>query len=294
MTYRQLALIAALACYPFALALAQDASMHGSPAMHEAQADAQKPAAGSAEHAGMSQGGSAPADARDPHAYSGGQDFGPVPRPRLADEHAFGALIVDRLERVRTKDATSTAYELLAWYGRDYDRAVLKAEGDAERGKLEEARTELLWSHAVAGYWDAQLGARYDSGAEPDRRWLAFGIQGLAPYWFHVDATAYVGGGGRAALRLAGEYELLLTQRWVLTPRLEGDFLRKDDPERGEGRGLADATAGLRLRYEFRREFAPYVGVEWNGKFGRTADYARAADGRTRETRVVAGVRFWF
>ena len=146
---------------------------------------------GSMDHGSM-QGGPAPSDARDPHAYSGGQDFGPIPRPHLADEHLFGSLLVDRLEWVRTHDNTSTEYDLQAWYGRDYDRAVLKAEGDHDGGKLQKARTELLWSHALTAYWNTQLGVRHDSGIHPDRNWLAFGIQGLSPYWFEVDATAYV------------------------------------------------------------------------------------------------------
>ena len=248
---------------------------------------------GTMSHGSM-QGGSAPADARDPHAYSGGQDFGPLGRPRLADEHNFGALVVERLEAQRAEDETAAAYEVIGWYGRDYDRAVLKAEGHREQGRLQEARTELLWSHAVAAYWDAQLGARYDSGAEPGRGWLAVGVQGLAPYWFHVDATAYAGANGRTALRVAAEYESLLTQRWVLAPRLEANAYGKEDAERGEGRGLSDMTAGLRLRYEIRREFAPYLGIERTLMVGATAELARAAGRLSGVTRAVAGIRFWF
>ena len=111
----------------------------------------------------------------------------------MADEQNFGSLLVDRLESVRTRDNSFTAYELQGWYGGDYDRVVLKAEGEVDGGKLHDARTELLWSHAVSAYWNTQLGVRYDSGLKPDRRWLAFGVQGLAPYWFEIDATAYVG-----------------------------------------------------------------------------------------------------
>jgi Uncharacterized protein involved in copper resistance len=247
------------------------------------------------------QGGAAPADARDPHAYANGLtlESGPYAFPgprqlRLSDEHAFGSVLLDRLERVDTKDGNATAYEAQAWFGGTYDRLVLKAEGDVADGKLEEARTEVLWGHAVAPFWDTQLGVRQDSGAGPDRTWLAVGIQGLAPYWFDVDATAYVGGAGRTALRLSGEYELLLTQRLILQPRMEVNLYGRRDEARGLGSGLADATTGLRLRYEFSRQFAPYVGVEWAGKFGQTADFARAEGQRTRQTRYVAGVRLWF
>lgn len=243
---------------------------------------------------GSMQSGSAPADARDPHAYSDGYDFGPIARPRLADEHNFGSLLMNRLETVRNDDNTWTTYDLQAWYGRDYDRLVLKAEGDVDNGNLEEGSTELLWGHAIATFWNTQLGLRYDSGEGPDRSWFAFGVQGLAPYWFEVDATAYLGENGRSALGLEAEYELLLTQRVVLQPRAEAVLYGKDDPERALGSGLSDMTAGLRLRYEIRRELAPYVGVEWAGTFGATADYARASGQATEDTRLVAGLRFWF
>jgi copper resistance protein B len=212
----------------------------------------------------------------------------------MGDVHNFYGLLVDRLERVRTRDNASTEYDLQAWYGRDYDRVVLKAEGERDGGRLQEARTELLWGHAVAAYWDTQLGLRYDGGTEPSRQWLAFGVQGLAPYWFELETTAYFGEQGRTALRFAAEYELLLTQKLILQPRLETNLYGKRDEARALGHGLSDLVAGVRLRYEIRREFAPYVGIERSGKFGGTADFARADGKQTMETRVVAGLRFWF
>lgn len=240
------------------------------------------------------QGGSAPPDARDPHAYSGGYGFGPLPKLRMADEHNFGSLLADRLERARTRDNSFTAFDVLAWYGRDYDRAWFKTDGEADAGRVQDARTELLWGHAVATYWDTQLGVRYDSGVGPDRKWLAFGVQGLAPYWFEVEAAAYVGESGRTALRLEAEYELLLTQKLILQPRIETNVYGKRDAARERGSGLSDLAAGIRLRYEIKREFAPYVGIEWVAKYGATADYARAAGEDAKETRLVAGLRFWF
>lgn len=239
-------------------------------------------------------GGSAPPDARDPHAYSGGYGSGPLPKLRMADEHNFGSLLMDRLERGRTRDNSSTAYDLLAWYGRTYDRAWFKTDGKTDAGRIQDARTELLWGHAVATYWDTQLGVRYDSGVGPDRKWLAFGVQGLAPYWFNVEAAAYVGNEGRTALRLEAEYELLLTQKLILQPRIETNVYGKRDVARGRGSGLSDLEAGIRLRYEIKREFAPYIGVEWAAKFGGTADYARVAGEDAKITRFVAGVRFWY
>lgn len=243
---------------------------------------------------GSMQGGSAPPDARDPHAYSDGLTFGPDRQLKLADEHSFYSILVNRLEAVDTRDRTTGQYDLQAWFGRDYNRVVLKAEGEIYGGRFEEARTELLWGHAVVAYWNTQLGVRYDSGTGPGRGWLAFGIQGLAPYWFEIDATAYAGEEGRSALRLSAEYELLLTQKLILQPRVEASLYGKRDTERALGSGLSDLAVGIRLRYEIRREFAPYIGIEWAGKFGGTADYARAAGEDTDETRLVAGLRFWF
>jgi len=247
------------------------------------------------------QGGDAPADARDPHAYSGGYalDKGPYALPgprqlRLADEHSFGSVLFDRLEHVRGRDGSSIAYDLIASYGRDYDKLLIKAEGEQSRGRLQDARTELLWGHSVAPYWDTQLGLRHDGGIGPSRTWLAFGVQGLAPYWFETEATAYFGSNGRTALRLGAEYELLLTQKLVLQPRAEINLYGKDDVAREIGSGLSGGVIGLRLRYEVNRQLAPYIGVERSGSFGRTADMAQTAGERTRETRWVAGVRLWF
>jgi copper resistance protein B len=239
-------------------------------------------------------GGVAPADARDPHAYSDGYNFDQMRPHEMADEGYMGGLLVDRLERAHSRDNSFNAYDLQGWLGKDYNKLVLKAEGEGEGGKLQEARTELLWGHAQTTYWDTQLGLRYDSGIAPDRKWLGLGVQGLAPYWFEVDATAYIGEQGRTALRLSAEYELLLTQKLILQPRIEAHFYGQQDAATERGSGLSSLITGVRLRYEIRREFAPYVGAEWGGKFGGTADYARAAGVRANETRVVAGVRFWY
>lgn len=247
----------------------------------------------SSSHQSM-QGVTAPADARDPHAYSGGFSVGHMATHGMADQAYFGGLLLDRLETVQSRDNTFNAYELQSWCGKDYNKFVIKAEGEVDEGKLHEAHTELLWGRAITPHWDTQIGLRYDSGLAPDRTWLAFGVQGLAPYWFEVDATAYVGEHGRSALRLGAEYEMLLTQKLILQPRIEATLYGKNDAVRELGSGLSSLAAGLRLRYEIRREFAPYLGVEWNGKFGGTADYARAAGERSSETRIIAGVRFWY
>jgi len=246
------------------------------------------------------QGGSAPDDARDPHAYSDGYTLteGPYaqqgPRQlKLADEHAFLSVLGDRFEY--SEDSGNTTFDLLARYGTTYDSLVVKAEGDTNGGQLEESQTDLLWSHAISVFFDTQLGVRLDQYSEgSDRQWLAAGIQGLAPYWFELDATAYLGDDGRTALNLQAEYELLLTQKLILQPRAELNLYGKEDPSNGLGSGLSTASIGLRLRYEINRQFAPYVGVEWSDAYGGTADYRQAAGQDINDTQLVAGLRFWF
>ncbi|WPB56909.1 copper resistance protein B [Xylophilus sp. GOD-11R] len=263
-----------------------------------------QPAMPAMDHDAMDmQGGVAPADARDPDAWSGGYRRGVGPYAlghghhgmglhAMADERLFAGVLVDRLERA---GHDGTHVEGRAWIGNAYDKAMLKAESGIERGRIDDARTELLWSHAVATYWDTQIGLRHDDGAgRPARDWLAIGIQGLAPYWFELEATAYVGEGGRTALRLAGEYELLITQRLILQPRVEAQFQGRADPATGVGSGLTTGALGMRLRYEFSRQFAPYVGVERSGAFGDTADLSHNAGHPSVRTRWVAGLRLWF
>lgn len=212
----------------------------------------------------------------------------------MDDKATFGMFKLDRLERVKTDDGYATAWNAEGWLGGDFDKLWFKSEGERRRGEFEHADAQLLWSHAVAPYWDTQLGVRRDFGAGPDRSWAAFGIQGLAPYWFELEATAYVGGQGRTALRFEAEYELLLTQRLILQPRFEANVYGKADPTLRIGSGFSDAEFGLRLRYEIRREFAPYIGVEWKRSFGGTADFARAAGESVSDAELVAGVRLWF
>lgn len=240
------------------------------------------------------------AGARDPHAYSDGYTLteGPYaqsgPRQlKLADEHAFWAVLGDRLEY--QEDSGSSIYDVQAWYGTTYNRFVIKAEGDIADDRLEESSTDLLWGYALNTFFDTQLGMRldyYDEGE--DRQWLAFGVQGLAPYWFEVDVTAYVADDGRTALSAEAEYDLLLTQKLILQPRAELNLYGKDDAENALGAGLSDLSVGLRLRYEFSRQFAPYIGVERTNTYGDTADYRAAAGVDASDTQVVAGLRFWF
>lgn len=249
---------------------------------------------GTMNHGEMSmQGGDAPENARDPNDYADGYTLDAM--PFYSDEsHNLYSLLVDRLESVTTAGNAAMTYDLQAWVGQTYNRALIRAEGEMQNGLSENARTELLWAHAITPYWDSHLGVRYDSGSGRGRGWLAFGVQGLAPYWLYVEATAYVNEQGRMAFRTELEYDVLITQRLILQPRVEANFYSKNDAVHGLGNGLSNIEAGVRLRYEFRREFAPYIGVEWASTVGNTANYAKANGNTVDETRFVAGIHFWF
>ncbi len=246
------------------------------------------------------QGGSAPKDARDPHAYSAGTTLTEGPyalegneRLTLADEHPFYALLGDRLEY--NEQANAGVFDLQAWYGTTFDRLVIKTEGDFSEGSIEEHQPDILWGHAVSAFWDTQAGVRLDYNKEGEnRQWLAFGLQGLAPYWFELDMTAYVGERGNTAFTLEAEYELLLTQKLIIQPRAEITLYGKNDKQNELGSGLSSSAIGFRVRYEFTRQFAPYIGVEWSNKFGNTADYATSSGQSSNNTAFVAGIKFWF
>lgn len=216
--------------------------------------------------------------------------------PPVHDNIVLSKIMLDRLE-VRGTDAGNLAYwEGQAWVGGDINKLWLKSEGGVLKGRTEEADLEALYSRAMTAFWDLQAGVRHDfaTGDKPAREWAAIGLKGLAPYRFDVDATAYVGTAGRTAARVKAEYEVLLTQRLILMPELEFNAYGKEDRARGLGSGLSDLGLALRLRYEIRREFAPYAGVRWTRKFGGTADFARQVGEAVQDTQWVVGLRSWW
>lgn len=203
-------------------------------------------------------------------------------------------VLLDRLETGDAGPGHRQAWEGSAWIGGDIDRLWLRSEGQRTRGRLESAGIEALYGHAVSPWWDLLLGARNDSGGGPSRQWAALGVQGLAPYKFELAATAYVGAQGRTAAKVEADYDVLLSNRLILQPRIETWWHGRDDRATRTGAGLGSAEAGLRLRYEITRQFAPYVGVVHERRFGRSAGYARADGEDPRDTHWVAGLRIWF
>ena len=217
------------------------------------------------------------------------------PQP-IHDNPVLAKVLLDRLELRDADQGTLGYWEGQAWLGTDLNRLWLKSEGSVLKGDVQDADLEAYYSRAVSAYWDAQLGMRHDfalNGAK-SRDWLGFGFKGLAPYKFNIDATAYVGPEGRTAARLRAEYDLLITQRLIFWPEVELNFYGKEDRSRGLGTGLATADIALRFRYEIRREFAPYIGVQWTRKVGKTADFARAAGEPVEDAQFMLGVRVWW
>ncbi|MBA5955890.1 copper resistance protein CopB [Pseudomonas lactis] len=202
--------------------------------------------------------------------------------------------IFEKLEWQDADDGSALNWEAQGWIGGDVDRLWLRTEGERTNGKTEEAEVHALWGHAISPWWDLVGGVRQDFKPGDPQTWAAFGIQGLALYNFEAKATAYLGEGGQTAARLEGDYDILLTNKLILQPTAEFNFYGKNDPQRGVGSGLSESEVGLRLRYEIRPQFAPYVGVTWNRAYGKTADYAREEGEDNSEARLVVGVRVWF
>ena len=210
------------------------------------------------------------------------------------DDPLLSMVMIDQLETRNTDGPDPLVLDGQLWIGKDLNKLWIKAEIERVDGETEEAELQALYSRAITPFWDMQLGWRHDFHPKPERDWLALGVQGLAPYFFEVDAVVFIGEGGRSAIRFEAEYEFMFTQRLVLSPEIEINLHGKDDPAVGVGSGLSDIELGLRLRYEIRREFAPYIGINWSRKLGQTADFAKTAGDDITDTQIVAGIKFWF
>jgi copper resistance protein B len=213
----------------------------------------------------------------------------------MEDDPLLGALFVQQLEQRQSTGDSPLTWSAQGWIGKDLNKLWFKTEGDYNNGTVEEMENQILYSHAVSPYWDMQMGVRSNDFGAIQRNYLAFGFQGLAPYFFDTDiGLFYDPDTGNAAFRLDTDYEMLLTQRLILIPALELNAYSQDDTLTRIGAGLSDVSLGLRLAYYIRREFAPYVGINWWSKFDNSADYAKADGAETSGTQLVAGIRFWF
>ena len=199
------------------------------------------------------------------------------------------SLMVDNLE-YQFNDEKVVAWDSYVYIGYDLSKVYIYSEGEkADEASSAESENQLVYSRAIAPYWDVQFGVGYDKTEESDQTWGVIGVQGLAPYFFETRATILIGEDGNIGFRAEAEYEALFTQKLILTPSIGVAAYSKDNLEMGIGSGFSNLTLGARLRYEFVREFAPYVGVEWSKNFANTNDFAPLD-----EVYATAGLRFWF
>ncbi|WP_242115417.1 copper resistance protein B [Sphingomonas lacusdianchii] len=234
----------------------------------------------------------------------------PVPMPHYADR-VWGGDVMARsrdammaeegggqrfaqllLDRVEWKDG-GYAWEGEGWFGGDIHRLVVKSEGEGG-DRVEGAEVQALYSRAIDPYFNLQTGIRQDIRPTPARTYLTVGVEGLAPYWFEVNAAAFLSTRGELLGRIEGYYDQRITQRLILQPRAELNLSAQNIRETGTGSGLTNAELGLRLRYEIAREFAPYVGVNWERRFGDTRRFGWAAGEDSGGIGLVAGIRAWF
>lgn len=222
----------------------------------------------------------------------------PSARAQIMDREIHGLALVDRLEWAPGRAGEPVVLDALGWLGGDVNRAWVRVEGAASTTRSEgELETALLFGRIVAPYWDALAGVRMETGwgdGSDARFLLEVGLVGLAPYWFEVAPTLRVSQDGDLSAELEVEYEVLFTQRLVMQPRLELTAAVQDVPERGVGAGLNAVELGARLRYEIRRELAPYLGVGWIRRTFDTAELARTTGEPVSSVSVVAGVRAWY
>ena len=268
----------------------------------------------------------APADPPAAHDMSGMEpadsdsDIGTSPAPAPPTDHAADALFgADQMAPSRTmlrhENGGMPAYSVIfnlaeyrvqkgrdayrwdaeGWFGGDLNRLVVKTEGEGGvRGGVESGEVQALYSRAIGPWFNLQAGVRHDFKPGPSRTYAAIGFEGIAPYWFEVEGALFLSDKGDLLGRIEGYYDQRITQNLILQPRVELNFAAQDVPANGIGSGLSDTELGLRLRYEIKREFAPYIGVSWERKFGDSARFARANGERVQATSLVLGIRAWF
>lgn len=309
---RGLVLVAALLASP--PVLAQDHSGHeghGHHAGHGAQAappPADPPPADAHAGHGVPRPGPAlpPVGAAPPpappadHAADALFDPAAMARARKALLHeaggmTFGSVGLDLAELRTGKGRDAYHWEGEAWFGGDIERALIRTEGEGDiGGGLESAEVQALYARALDPWWNLAAGIRHDFRPGPQRTYAVLGVEGLAPYWVHASAAAFLSDKGDAHLRLEASHDMRITQRLILQPRAEADLALQDVPELATGSGLSQFELALRLRYELDRRFAPYVGLAWERKLGGTARMARAAGEDPSRLSGVFGLRFWF
>lgn len=207
-------------------------------------------------------------------------------------------VLAEKFEMAPVADDGELAIDGVAWYGND--RTRLWARGEANINTAEfggEAQFEVLYGKLIRPFFDRLIGVRIDrnwGNANAIRALLGVGIQGIAPNWFEVEASAFLSQDGDLSARITTTYDVLFTQRLVLEPRLELNASASQVPAFRIGSGITDLELGGRLRYEIYRKFAPYAGIDWQRRFGGTATFAREEGGPVSRVTLIAGLRAWY
>ncbi len=234
-----------------------------------------------------------------PTYAEGPYDSAAMDKARKALFKAAGGQKLSLIEAERLEFKTAEeelVWDIQGWYGGDLHKLWIKTEGDYSfpNDQFGEAEIQALYSRATTAFFDMQVGLRHDINPNPSRTYAVVGLQGLAPYWLEVDAAAFISNKGDIFARLEVEYEILLTQRLILQPRTELNFALQNVEELQTGAGLSSSDIGLRLRYEVKRQFAPYIGLSWRQAYGNTADYLRTDGNNSSDISFLAGVRLWY
>ena len=325
-------LLSAAMLLPSAAYAQQDHSAHQGHDMPAAQTKAEAPPAATDPHAGHDMGNmeQVPAQPADPHAGhdmsampaddSAESDVGDASAPAPPGDHAadavFGAEVMAQSRNELAYEVGGMGYSLVmldlaevgfqkgretyrfegeAFTGGNINRFGIKFEGEgAFGGRLDDLELQALYSRAIAPYWNLQAGVRHDIRPDPSRTYVVAGVEGIAPYWFKVNAATFLSNKGEVRARVEASYDQRITQSLILQPRIEANVSFQDISAIGVGSGLTDFEAGLRLRYEIKQEIAPYIGVEWRKQTGATARFSRMVGEDPDTVSLVAGIRIWF
>ena len=269
-------------------ARAQDHAGHHMPMDHDmADMPAEAPAT------------SAPAIPRD-HAADSYYDPAAMARAREELRRESGGmpqsmLMIDRLEWRPGGERDEYAWEAEGWIGGDLDRLAFKTKGEGGFDRAaDKIEVQAGWMHALDPWFNLRAGIRQDLQPRPRRTQAVLAIEGLAPYWFELEGELFLSHKGEVTARLEASYDQRLTQGLILQPRTEIALSAQHVPQLDLGSGVTSVEAGLRLRYEIVREFAPYIGISWDRALGRTARYQQEHGEDAETLRFVAGLRAWF
>jgi len=215
--------------------------------------------------------------------------------PPMGGHQPYWLFMGDRIETGLSNDVDSYVWDVQGWYGGNHNRAVFKSEGEGEQwDSPEDAELQLLYSRLFAPFWEWQIGVRQVFSPDPDRTYAVLGLQGVMPYEFEWDSALFISEEGKVSARIEAEYDINVTQRLILQPRVELNAALSDDRAIGAEAGLLSSEAGIRLRYQLRREISPYFGIAWEQLYGSSKDAVREAGESASVTALVLGVQLWF